>query len=115
MKHSAGASVWGACDAVAMSGGFYSAGRPGVPLGVRAGHAEAADARPWEAPARAAIAPRDRHVDVLIAEQWHQGLAISLMRDIDGRSWRVKVAYVLGEVVREEWVSERQVRPRGGR
>lgn len=95
-----------------MSGGFYSAAGPGVPLGVRSGHEEAADARPWEAPPPQLVAPRERHVDVLIAEQWHQGLAVALRRDADGQHWRAKVAYVVNGSVREEWVSERQVRPR---
>ena len=93
-----------------MSGGFYS--RPGgTPLGVRSGHLEAEGARPWEQPQGAALVePRDRHVDVLVIDEWNQGLAVALRRE--GEGWRVRVAYVLSGVVREEWFDLAHVCPR---
>lgn len=93
-----------------MSGGFYS--RPGgIPLGVRAGYGERADARPWESPQNPGVVePRERHVDVLVIDDWRQGLAVAFRHEDEG--WRVRVAYVLEGVVREEWFPLTHVRPR---
>ncbi|RYI20454.1 hypothetical protein EVU97_14575 [Dermacoccus sp. 147Ba] len=95
-----------------MSGGSYGRRGRGIGLGERAGIPEPEDARPWENVPAPLVQPRDRHVEVLIAEQWHQGLAVALRRDPAG-AWRVLVAYVIAPgVVHEEWVEQRQVRTR---
>ncbi|RHW45564.1 hypothetical protein D1832_09320 [Dermacoccus abyssi] len=61
-----------------MTGGFYS--RPGgIPLGVRFGHSERTDARPWEKPEPfGLIEPRERHVSMLVIDEWQQGFAVAL-------------------------------------
>lgn len=97
----------------AMSGGSYGRRGRGIGLGERAGIPEPQSARPWEnAPPAPLVQPRDRHVEVMINDEWHQGLAVALRRDPAG-SWRVLVAYVLAPgVVHEEWVEQHQVRLR---
>ena len=96
-----------------MTGGMYSKRGPSVPLGVRAGHPEPGDARPWEAsppPAVELVAPRQRHVLAHVVEAWHEALAIAVRRDGDG--WLVLVSYVLPGTfaTHEEWVRGDRVR-----
>lgn len=50
----------------------------GIPLGVRSGHSERTDARPWETPEPfGLIEPRERHVSMLVIDEWQQGLAVA--------------------------------------
>lgn len=80
----------------------------GVPIGVRAGMAEPADARPWER--TATVQPRARHVLVEVAGEWVEALTIELRRD--GDSWAVRVAHVLpGGVLHDEWLPMSRARP----
>ena len=51
----------------------------GIPLGVRSGHSERTDARPWEKPEPfGLIEPRERHVSMLVIDEWQQGFAVAL-------------------------------------